>query len=87
MVSGGALNSTQTKPKGKQKGGNRRGRVVKGEKEMEKGKGGRECKGETEIGKGEEQRGGRSGMRGREGKRRLWSTMLMAGIALTQRLQ
>jgi len=34
IVSGGALNSTQTKPKGKQKGGKRRGRVVKGEKEM-----------------------------------------------------
>jgi len=34
IVSGGALNSTQPKPKGKQKGGKRRGRVVKGEKEM-----------------------------------------------------
>ena len=50
---------------------------------MEKGEGWRECKGETGIGKGEEERGGSSTWEGREGKRRLWSTVLMACAEMT----
>jgi len=51
---------------------------------MEKVKGWRECKeGETGIGKGEEERGGSSMLGGREGKRRLWSTVLMTCAEMT----
>jgi len=51
---------------------------------MEKGEGWRECKeGETGIRKGEKERGGSSTFGGREGKRRLWSTMLMACPEMT----
>jgi len=52
--------------------------------EWRRGREGGNVKG-TGIGKGEQERRGFSGMGGVEGKRRLWSTMLMAGIALTQR--